>query len=317
MDIWSVIFVCFVLSIGLIYYILKIRCKNSKPRIGSFTPEKVGEFYDKHNDDFLKVYGEVIQAFRTTDVKQLLDYQIENIGIKKGCKYLDAGCGIAGPARYFAKKTGASIDGVTISGDQVSQARSLVSAEGLENLVSIKLGDFHHLGRYYEPGSFDSVYFLESFGHAADHKAVIHSAWDVLKPGGCLYIKDLFRKLTPLDSLKPAIEKEIDNINKAYRYNIADLNYILDIIRKRGFILSQLKTIDIKLEDFENLTISNEFQELTGINRIENLQEYVFPVDFFEIKCIKPWYDAHVGNSRYFLQNLFYLQVQNRKKEDL
>ena len=78
-----------------------------------------------------------------------------------------------------------------------------------------------------------------------------------------------------------------------------------------------MKTIDLPLEDFENLTISNDFQELTGINKIENLQEYVFPVDFFEITCIKPWNALEYGNSRYFLQNLFYMQMHNRKQEEL
>ena len=35
------------------------------------------------------------------------------------------------------------------------------------------------------------------------------------------------------------------------------------------------------INDFENLAISNEFQELTGIAKIDNWEEYIFPVDFF------------------------------------
>jgi ubiquinone/menaquinone biosynthesis C-methylase UbiE len=318
MDFWLVIFVVSLfLNIILIYYISMMVKRTKEKQKHAFTAEMVGDFYDEYNEDFLKVYGEVIQAFRTTNIEQLLDYQIENIGIQPGRTYLDAGCGIGGPARYFAKKTGAKIEGLTISQEQVKKARYLINEQSLEDLVVVKHGDFHDLKKYYAPQSFDGVYFLESFGHAADHEIVINGAWDVLKPGGCLYVKDLFKKLTPIDSLKPEIQKEIQNINQAYRYNIADLNHVLDILRKKGFILSSLKTIDIKLEDFENLTISNEFQELTGINKIENLLEYIFPVDFFEIKCIKPWYDITVGNSRYFLQNLFYLQVQNRREEEL
>ena len=183
--------------------------------------------------------------------------------------------------------------------------------------MNVTHGDYHQLENYYESDSFDAVYFLESFGHATNHEQVINSAWGMLKPGGKLYIKDLFIKEAALESLKEDIAREVKNINDAYRYNVADLYQVLKFIRKKGYILSSVKTIDLPLEDFENLTISNDFQELTGINKIENLQEYVFPVDFFEITCIKPWNALEFGNSRYFLQNLFYMQMHNRKQEEL
>lgn len=278
---------------------------------------EVGDFYNAQTDNFLKVYGEVIQAFRTNDVKKLLDYQIETIGFEPGQRVLDAGCGVCGPARFFAKNAGIQVEAITISEDQVEKSRAYIAAEGLEGNVNVTHGDYHQLEKYYEADSFDIVYFLESFGHATNHEQVLHSAWGMLKPGGKLYIKDLFIKEAAIESLKKDIRREVKNINDAYRYNIADLYEVLKFVRKKGYILSSVKTIDLPLEDFENLTISNDFQELTGINKIENLQEYVFPVDFFEITCIKPWNALEYGNSRYFLQNLFYMQMHNRKQEEL
>jgi len=278
---------------------------------------QVGDFYNDQTDNFLKVYGEVIQAFRTTDVTKLLDYQIETIGFEEGQRVLDAGCGVCGPARYFAKNAGVQVEAITISEDQVEKARKYIADEGLEGKVNVTHGDYHQLEEYYKSDSFDVVYFLESFGHATNHEQVINSAWGMLKPGGKLYIKDLFIKEAAIQSLSEDIQREVKNINEAYRYNIADLYEILKFVRKKGYILSSVKTIDLALEDFENLTISNDFQELTGINKIENLQEYVFPVDFFEITCIKPWNALEYGNSRYFLQNLFYMQMHNRKQEEL
>lgn len=277
----------------------------------------VGDFYNEQTDNFLKVYGEVIQAFRTTDVTKLLDYQIETIGFEEGQRVLDAGCGVCGPARYFAKNAGVQVEALTISEDQVEKAKKYISDEGLDGMVKVTHGDYHQLEQYYESDSFDVVYFLESFGHATNHEQVINSAWGMLKPGGKLYIKDLFIKEAAIQSLSDDIQREVKNINDAYRYNVADLYEVLKFIRKKGYILSSVKTIDLPLEDFENLTISNDFQELTGINKIENLQEYVFPVDFFEITCIKPWNALEYGNSRYFLQNLFYMQMHNRKQEEL
>ena len=303
-----------ILNAALLYLLYS---KKKKKKATKYNASDVGSFYNKQTNNFLKVYGEVIQAFRTTDVTKLLDYQIEAIGFEKGQRVLDAGCGVCGPARYFAKNAGVQVEAITISQDQVDKSKAYIKKEGLEDQVNVQQGDYHHLSNYFESDSFDTVYFLESFGHAVDHQQVLNEDWGMLKPGGTLYIKDLFIKEAAIDSLKKDIDREIDNINEAYRYNVADLYEVLRFARKKGFIISSLKTIDIPLEDFENLTISNDFQELTGINKIENLQEYIFPVDFFELKCTKPWNALEYGNSRYFLQNLYYMQVHNRKQEEL
>jgi ubiquinone/menaquinone biosynthesis C-methylase UbiE len=271
--------------------------------------QQVGDFYDATNDAFLKVYGEVIQAFRTHDLRNLLDYQASMMQLKPGMHILDAGCGICGPARFFATHYGVTVAAITASAVQQQTATARNAAAGLQAQVQVVQGDYHHLATHFEAGTFDVVYFLESFGHSPDKAQAIASAWEMLKPGGLLYIKDLFVKEPAIPAHAAEIATNIARIDEAYRYNVGDLNAVLTAIRKKGFILSALKTIDIPLEDFENLTISNDFQDLTGIHRIDNLQEYLFPVDFFELVCLKPWYDLSVGNSRYFLQNLYYLKV--------
>jgi ubiquinone/menaquinone biosynthesis C-methylase UbiE len=283
----------------------------------SHKAEDVGNFYNEQTDNFLKVYGTIIQAFRTTNVSVILNHQVKMMGLKKGMRALDAGCGICGPAVYFAQETGATIEAITISQDQVDKAVTHIKKNQLENKINVQLGDYHSLSKYFPSDSFDIVYFLESFGHAVNHEQVLNESWGMLKPGGTLYIKDLFIKESNNHSVEGGIATEINNINKAYKYNVANLYEVLRHARKKGFIVAQLSTIDIPLEEFENLTISNDFQELTGINKIENLQEYIFPVDFFELKLIKPWNSLEYGNSRYFLQNLFYMQVHNRKQEEL
>jgi ubiquinone/menaquinone biosynthesis C-methylase UbiE len=312
-----VISVLLLLNAILLLFVVRRSFRKGNAKRTSHSAKDVGDFYNAQTDNFLKVYGEVIQAFRTTDVTKLLDYQIESIGFEKGQRVLDAGCGVCGPARYFAKNAGVQVEAITISKDQVEKSRKYIEADGLTDKVNVTHGDYHQLQEYYESDSFDVVYFLESFGHAKNHEEVINSAWGMLKPGGTLYIKDLFVKEASIPSMKGDIQREVDNINRAYHYNVADLYEVMHYLRKKGYILSSVKTIDLPLEDFENLTISNDFQELTGINKIESLQDYVFPVDFFEIKCLKPWNALEFGNSRYFLQNLYYMQVHNRKQEEL
>ena len=264
---------------------------------------RVGQFYDARHDQFMAVYGPVIQAFRTTDVRDLLDYQIRSIGLAPGQRVLDAGCGVGAPAVHFASQVDLRIDAVTISAAQFDAARQRVSAAGLGDRVSITLGDYHRLPELFEEASYDRVYFLESFGHSRAKRHLLDVCWRMLKPGGVLYIKDLFRRLPlrPQDTTR--IDREIHKINEAYQYEVSDLNAILDILRSRGYILSSLKSVDLDLAAFENLAISNDFQELTGIALIDNWEDYVFPVDFFELHCVKPDFNLFERPDRHFLQS--------------
>lgn len=290
---------------------------NNKEKKATHQVSDVGDFYNQYNDKFLQVYGEVIQAFRTQDVSILLDYQINAMQLKQGMKVLDAGCGVCGPATYFAEKSSVFVDAVSISEEQVQKAKANIEKKNLQDKVIVKQGDYHDLKSVFPGEQYDVVYFLESFGHSPYHEKALDSAWDVLKPGGMLYIKDLFKRLPLLPDHESKIDFEINKINEAYRYNVADLNTILDYVRKKGFVVSALKTIDLKMEEFENLMISNEFQELTGIAKIENWDDYVFPIDFFELILYKPQFDLDFGLDKYFLQNLMYMQVYGKKQEEL
>ena len=188
----------------------------------------VAKFYNEQTDNFLKVYGKVIQAFRTKDVSTLLNYQIDAIGLKPEMKVLDAGCGVCGPAIYFAENVGCNIEAITISSIQVEKAKEYIRQTTVNNIVNVKEGDYHVLENYYLENNFDVIYFLESFGHAYNHMKVIDSAWKVLKPGGIIYIKDLFIKKAIYKGMEIGIEKEIKNINNAYHYNVPELYVISD-----------------------------------------------------------------------------------------
>ena len=265
--------------------------------------QKVGKFYDQHHQDFIEVYGELIQAFRTTDISKILDYEFQSIGFKDGMTVLDAGCGVCRPAIHFAKKAKLSIKALSISQQQIDHANALINnvqAKGIETFHD----DYHRIEEMFPNDHFDKAYFLVSFGHSTEKDELLQSLWKVLKPGGEVYIKDLFIRKTNNTKDQKDIHEEVRKINKSYHYQVAELSELLDAARKIGFILVFAKTIDIKLEDFENLTISNKFQELTGIYKIESFDNYIFPVEFLEIKLYKPAYNLEEGKDRYFLQNL-------------
>ena len=291
--------------------------KKPKPIEYKEHSEKVKTFYDKNHGTFIKVYGKVIQAFRTNNLSSLLDYQFNAAGFQKGDKLLDAGCGICGPAIHFAKTNDVSIDAISISKKQIEQSKKEVAENGLNDKVNPVLGDYHKLSSIFRKDEYNGVYFLESFGHSPNKERLINEVWEVLKPGGICYIKDLFLKEAIIPEHEAKINYEVERINQAYQYYIAELYEVLKMIRKKGFILNFVKTIDLDINDFENLAISNEFQELTGIAKIDNWEEYIFPVDFFEIKITKPIHDLSDGLNKYFLQNLYYLQVKGSKANEL
>lgn len=259
-----------------------------KEHTRNLSPEHVRAFYNEYTDKFMKVYGDIIQAYRTRNVNDYLDYTIKSVGIEDGMTILDAGCGIGGPAIYFALQKNIRVEGCTISDVQAQMAQEKITENGLKERVNIIRADYHEMDKLYPPEHFDRIVFLESFGHSPDKRRLIEAAWKVLKPGGYLYIKDLFEREAGGDEDMRRIKEICMEINQGYHYAIADLHEVLSFIRKKGYILNFIKTPEVDISLFEHLTISNDFQNLFNVSKIDSWQNYVFPIDFFEIKCQKP-----------------------------
>lgn len=253
---------------------------------------EVARFYDATTDKFLAVYGEVIQAFRTKDVSQYLDYTITSAQLSAGMRVIDAGCGVCGPSSYFAQQIPRlSIEACTISPVQADKSNVSVLEKGLSEQVKVTLADYHSLPEFFGKETFDRVLFLESFGHSKNKPLAIRSAWEVLRPGGKLYIKDLFRRESNDEWEQLHIDHICGQINNAYAYEIGDVNKVLSAIRKQGFILEFLRPPQVNMDQFEHLTISNDFQNLFDIGKIDSWDNYVFPIDFYEILAVKPAFD--------------------------
>ena len=165
-------------------------------------------------------------------------------------------------------------------------------------------GDYHHLSQYFPSQFFDKAYFLESLGHAHNKEQVLAETFRVLKQNGKIFIKDLFIRVAPKGISKEKIRNAIENINKNYCYQIPSLSNLLHIARKEGFILQALRIPSLPLEEFENLHISNLFQEKSAVNQIAHWSSYVFPVEFYEIELLKPPYLQQETTDQYHLQRL-------------
>lgn len=263
---------------------------------------KVQTFYDNYTDKFLAVYGNIIQAFRTINVNDYLDYTIQSARIKNQEHILDAGCGVCGPAIYFAQQfSDINIEACTISSVQAEKAQANIAQAKTEHKINITQADYHLLTESYGTEKFDLIYFLESFGHSNQKNQLIDECWNVLKPGGRVYIKDLFKRVSHDEWEQLRINEICDDIDSAYEYHIANLNDVLDKIRSKGFQLNFVKIPEVELSQFEHLSISNQFQNLFDVGKIKSWDNYVFPIDFYEILATKPIIPTKEDMHLYFL----------------
>lgn len=291
-------------QLGLVFWLLlrKQPLRNSDKPESSATPRSVADFYNQTTDKFLAVYGEVIQAFRTTNVEDYLSYTIQSMQLKPGMKAIDAGCGVCGPACYFAAQVhGVKIDAITVSQVQALKSKEKIAEKHLQANVRVQVGDYHKLHELFEKNSFDRVYFLESFGHSNNKTKAIQAAYQVLKPGGKVYIKDLFLRESANEWEQARINAIATQINHAYHYQIADLHEVISAMRRQGFLIEFIRPPQVERDKFEHLTISNDFQNLFNIGKIETWEDYVFPIDFFEILAEKPPYNTAQDMHLYFM----------------
>jgi len=109
-------------------------------------------------------------------------YLADHLGLRRGMRAVDLGCGVGGPMRHIARISGAHVTGVNISGYQVEKARKYNKKQGLEAECVVLQADF--LDIPVPDASFDAAYAIEATCHAPDKTSIYGEAARVLKPGG-------------------------------------------------------------------------------------------------------------------------------------
>ena len=114
----------------------------------------------------------------------------ERAGVTDGDVILDAGCGVGGPAIAIASTFRVTIEAVTNSPVQVGIGRELVDDAGLSDRIRVHLGDMHDLD--FQDGHFDRVLAFEVLCYSDDLGRLMSEFARVVRPGGTVYLKDIF-----------------------------------------------------------------------------------------------------------------------------
>lgn len=217
-------------------------------------------YYDKWTKQYLDVYGNIFQAARPDSDEEFINYYIQRMGIEDGMRLLDAGCGVCGPSIYFAEKKDVMIDAVTISNVQVEIAKALINKSGVESKVNVRSGDFHKLDKIYPAKSYDLVFFLESIGYADSLRSVLSGVYKVLKPGGCLYIKDYFFVPSMSSKQSEAQTDTANEVRREYCYRVLDIENTFSLLRELGFYIVFIK----RREFVDDYTKAANFEKVNG-----------------------------------------------------
>jgi cyanobactin maturation PatA/PatG family protease len=209
-------------------------------------------------------------------------YYAQQAGIKSGDYVLDVGCGIGGPAIDIASTIPhVKIEAINLSSEQVQQARVQVAKAGLSDQIRVTEADLHNIP--FSDGVFDVVLMLESLGYSKTRQQALLEAYRVLRPGGSLYIKDLFCKE---GLLSPIEEQELPQFQARHLYNTPRLSQASEEVRLAGFEAIQAKDIS------ETVNFDRFLAFIAKNQKFQNL-----PLIAGEIKARKPVSVSYVSPS--------------------
>jgi ubiquinone/menaquinone biosynthesis C-methylase UbiE len=112
-----------------------------------------------------------------------------DLALSQGMQVLDVGCGIGGPARYFAERHGCTVVGVDLTDEFVTVATSLTDRCGLADLVSFRQA--RALALPFEDETFDRATQIHVGMNIADKKTTFDQVHRVLKKKGVFAVYDV------------------------------------------------------------------------------------------------------------------------------
>jgi cyclopropane-fatty-acyl-phospholipid synthase len=164
--------------------------------------QAISHHYDVGNDFYALVLGpsmtyscavwddkaESLEDAQTAKV----DLVARKLGLREGMRVLDVGCGWGTFVIHAAREYGAQAVGITLSQAQADFARKRVAAEGLSDLVEIRVQDYREV----RDGPFDAISSIGMAEHVGEAMLPTYTRalFDLLRPEGRLLNHAISRK---------------------------------------------------------------------------------------------------------------------------
>jgi sterol 24-C-methyltransferase len=258
--------------------------------------QEVRRYYDVVTPAYLQCMGTSLQGGRIRvtnaepDAKTSNLYMALQAGIQAGDRVLDAGCGVCGPSIDIAQAiTDLHINAITLSPVQASIGKSLIHQVGMADHIQIAIADYHSLP--FCGAIFDRVVFFESVEYSYDRNQLFVEVYRVLRLGGTLYVKSVFKEDRPLTNDEQRVLAEAE---KVYALRLATMRDTELAIKWAGFKGVISRTLDdiISTDHYAKAMVREEgnytmFTELGKLHIRPTTMHLRSPIHYGEIKAYK------------------------------
>jgi SAM-dependent methyltransferase len=119
------------------------------------------------------------------------DSALREIGVQRGQRIVDFGCGLGQLSRGMARAAGLRLLGIERSGEQLAECARLAAQEGEEHLLELRQGDAVEPPiREDEWGRFDLAHGRFVLEHVREPLAVVRQMARAVRPGGRVVLQD-------------------------------------------------------------------------------------------------------------------------------
>jgi ubiquinone/menaquinone biosynthesis C-methylase UbiE len=183
-------------------------------------------------------------ALATTDLAAQMD-------LLPGMRLLDIGCGLGGPARFFAAERACRVTGIDLTPEFVEAAEHLTRLVGIDGAVFRQASA---TSLPFEPASFEGAYMIHVGMNIPDKPAVFREVRRVLQPGAVFAVFDIMRTSdAPLRYPVPWASTEATSFVEtpaAYRAALESAGFRVAAERNRGaFAIEQTERSIARMQE--------------------------------------------------------------------